>query len=69
MPNTFLTLSRRALAASAVVVLAAVTACSESPTAPDGAPRAGAASGLAKQRPGHADAARGRRGGYNVVAD
>ena len=67
MPNTILTLSRRVLAASAVAVLAVVTACSDSPTAPGGAPRTGAATSLAKQQPGHAGAA--RRGGYNVVAD
>ena len=71
MPNALPTLLRRALAALAVALIAGAAACGEAPTAAGPAPRARAASELAKkQQPGKATTARGgRRGGYNVVAD
>jgi hypothetical protein len=65
MPNTLLTLSRRALLAAAVVLAAGATACGEPPSAPTAGPRASAVS----KAKGPPPSAPGRRGGYNVVAD
>ena len=59
-------LVRRVLAAAAVALV--LGACAEPSTAPGGGGPRASGSHVAKQ-PVKAEVARGRRGGYNVVAD
>ena len=71
MPDPLPTLTRRALVAAAAAALMGAAACGEAPTAP-AAPSARATPELARQQPGmdvSVRGAKGRRSGYNVVAD